>query len=544
MIRALLGMSITLFLFLLSGCEKNDPLYTNIYVDTLIKYDTITIDSIVVDTFFIVDTVNGDTITNDGYEPDNLFLTANKLELDSIQAHLLGKNDVDWFSFAAEAGKLYEISLAENSKTAIYMDLYDPSGVLNVVSNGTTTSNGQYILWKAKESVSYPLSISMRTAVDTGVFTPEMYGIRVRELAIGEVDMYEPNDTKLSATPIVVGGAPLELTYNRNDTDWYSFESDSGKYYEIVMNWVDDGRDLHRRLALYAGKTSSSALKTEYCSNYREEEIIRYYFEGSGTRYINTYSSALQVSSYTLSVRLADMGTPDIYEPDNTLETAKQITLNTPYVHSLTLSDTDYATVEVDSGIVYRVTFDTVNTSGLELLINDSFGDSITTWYSTSVYPTSTYMLFKAQSTDTYHLRYTHTNSNKFAIKEYTYRVVPLTDIAADIYEPDDSPALGKPLLPGVEAQTHTLTLLDRDCFTVAVTAGKKYTALVTTTEDIYGKLSATYSLDLISSGVDASIYNKKAKLEWTSSYTGTCYLDVRVYFDDKSSYTISLTEE
>jgi|GEM_PF-2235549 len=166
----------------------------------------------------------------DEYENDNSFTMATPVPVNApAQSHTIHFNaDEDWMSFEVLSGVTYYVSTGYGDGMDTELYLYESDGTtelryddddgedlysyLEIVADADETLFAQVISYDQGETGSYTFSVT----------------------ADAIADEYESDDTSLTATPFVVGGADQSHTIHVvDDEDWVSFEAVAGVTYYV-----------------------------------------------------------------------------------------------------------------------------------------------------------------------------------------------------------------------------------------------------------------------------------------------------------------------
>ncbi len=432
-------------------------------VDTIINYDTI------IDTVFIIDTVLNDTISDDAFEPDNTFLSACTVSLNSVNYRYLRPNDCDWFTFYLEAGEAYDFALAnlEHEQNGyIYAELYDESGYNEVPTSFIGFNDvriGKYI---AENSGYYFLKIRGNTD------SRDAYGFRLRSIKTVGEDQYEPNNSLFSATPMELQGVNYYHTLSHNDSDYISFTADSGVAYEIEALWEDQYARTRREVTLW--NSTDTYYLDHYYSSYNSSISLKLLCEKSGDYYLRVAPMDLSESKYSISYRTISQGIADEYEPDNSIETATvHPSINDTTTHTLTVNDTDYIRFEASAGQYHTASIITEDRN-INSFVYDEFGEHITA-HVLQGGPKGTEMSFLLENSGYYYIKLFQSLNDTAS---YQITIDTLDGGELDSYEPNNSDSSATPLEVGGEVQSHTISLFDIDYFIFDVDSGVQYELL------------------------------------------------------------------
>ena len=145
----------------------------------------------------------------------------------------------------------------------------------------------------------------------------------------------EPNDTRDNATPYTAGAAVVGCVGSAGDVDFYQFtapETDlAGGYYAIGLDDVGDG---YVDLKIYAA-SDNGEIDHEYSTS-SGSSVHAYLAAAPGQQYriaVASFSSSGGAFKYTLTAAYTKIA--DAFEPNDTREIAKPITLGTPITAAL-----------------------------------------------------------------------------------------------------------------------------------------------------------------------------------------------------------------
>jgi hypothetical protein len=296
----------------------------------------------------------------DEYEPDDTMELANELVVGVTQTHTIhAAGDHDWFFFRVEEGLTYSLDTLELTgglDTTII--LYDESGEeLALNDDGAEDGLGSRIIWRPDSDGL--LYLMVRDYWDDRAEPNMGYAISVTEMEPVEGDEYEPDDSQEQASTIEVGSLQTHNVHVTGDHDWVCFQAVAGT--EYVVETLNLGDRIDTQISLYAPSgellaedddgseeelaslLTWSALKDgPLCVMVRDLEDQR---AGSGTE-------------YTLSVyeEGADLLAPDSYESDDTLASARTISLAEPQLHNVHVAgDHDWLSFQAEMGITYSI---------------------------------------------------------------------------------------------------------------------------------------------------------------------------------------------
>ena len=138
----------------------------------------------------------------------------------SAPGELEYEGDVDYFTFEATEGGLYELDVTRGSLQESVLDIFDADGtwLAGLIRNDNTVNNNT---WYAPGTGTYNVQV---TSFDTGTYT--------LTIAISDIVDDHPNSAD-NATPVEIGVAVQgELEYE-GDGDFFAFEATAGESYEL-----------------------------------------------------------------------------------------------------------------------------------------------------------------------------------------------------------------------------------------------------------------------------------------------------------------------
>lgn len=331
----------------------------------------------------------------DSYENDNTYTAANYIKSGETQVHsIFPMTDIDWVKFDVTTASNVDIKTGGTSGDTI-MYLYSSSGapssylaynndICGYDSNGTqigynffseistTLQPGTYyvkIMENGQNSVisSYNLSLSMAAETPTPTQTPVIK------------DSYEVDDVYTQANTILSGVSQEHSIHTGTDTDWVKFNVTQDS--EVVIS--TSGLIGDTLIYLYSSTDVSSGI---YMSAADGGGIGGFSSMTStlsaGTYYVRVIEKGQNavIPSYYLEVvinAITSTLTPtavvgDIYEPDNTFQSAGVIKPGVPQTHSIhVVSDVDWVKFELTQEAVVHI-WTSGSLSDTELYLYDS----------------------------------------------------------------------------------------------------------------------------------------------------------------------------
>ena len=222
-----------------------------------------------VDRFPLMQPCNGTPLSADRYEPDDTYLRANWIVIDSAhQTHTFDPaGDQDWVKFSAIAGTEYIIetsNLSINSDTVMY--LYDTDGVAQIVYNDDGgVGVASMIIWVAPTDGTYYVMVRHYNSATHGSTTRYDISIQIPRPCIYTVCPSDCNYTSIQAAIDTASAGDI-------------IEVHSGTYYEnVVVNKRLTLRGIGLPVVNAIGSGSAITITTDYCT------VEGFYATGSGS---------------------------------------------------------------------------------------------------------------------------------------------------------------------------------------------------------------------------------------------------------------------
>ena len=266
-------------------------------------------------------TISG--ITPDGFEPDNNRADASTLVLGSPQSHTLSLRDTDFVAMNLDSGKIY------------------------IFSNTGTAYSYNYI-YSSTDSVSYRVSFTKTSSTSTGSLRwvcPQTgkYYIQIRQYStsyVGDYSLLVRQFDSLTAA---------RFTSPDSNTTWAG-----GSSYSIT--WEADTALFGTYVSLYLWDDASGLLSTIYThlsnGGTYSYSVPTGLATGSNYRIRLVNYSSTTIAGYSPKFTITGI-TPDGFEPDNKRANASTLILGSPQNHTLTLGDTDFVAMNLESGKTY-----------------------------------------------------------------------------------------------------------------------------------------------------------------------------------------------
>ena len=164
-----------------------------------------------------------------------------------IAGNIESPNDNDWFTLAAEAGRIYRLALTRVSLSDGYVYLYGPDGETVLRSSNSPES----ITWEFDDAGRYGFRVRHASSSARGTYT----------VSVTDEGQDDHGDSALTATDIAADGEDTAgLIETRGDADWFRAPLDGGRVYRIRTAGLDMemtlyGVDGATRLASTGGST-------------------------------------------------------------------------------------------------------------------------------------------------------------------------------------------------------------------------------------------------------------------------------------------------
>lgn len=250
---------------------------------------------------YLLTATSATNAVGDAYEVDNTPAASKPILTDgSLQARSLHVvDDLDYVSFQAQAGVLYQIETHEISAgldTEMYV--YDSDGVTELAYNDDSgVGTMSYIEYTATESETLYVLVHPYDLDETGAYALSVLGLTP--------DAYEVDDTSGEAKPIAPGVVQRRTFHEDADVDWVKLDVIAGLKY--VIDTRPGGADMDTLLYLYDSDTTTE-LDSDDDSGPGYYSHIEYQATESKTLYIYTYGYV--TGMYLLRVECDDLVPP------------------------------------------------------------------------------------------------------------------------------------------------------------------------------------------------------------------------------------------
>jgi hypothetical protein len=302
-----------------------------------------------------------DTLSNDGFEPNEGTSDAVAYTVGDTQTGSLTPSDIDWFSFDATRAESLEITASRSSTAAsgYRITLLNPNAnsiVSEFVSPGETAVIGEIV----EVTGTYYITVDG----DSG-----SYDFTVNTLTN---DGFEPNEGTSDAVPYTLGETQTgNLT--PSDIDWFSFDATRGESLELTAS-RSSVEATGYRVTIYDPNVNS--IVSEFISP-SETASIGEIVEVNGTYYVSVDGDS---GNYQFTL---DTVPNDGFEPNERFEDAVAYTLGETQTGNLTPSDIDIFSFDAERGQSLEVdaTRASAATSGYRITLFNANGQSLSSQF-------------------------------------------------------------------------------------------------------------------------------------------------------------------
>jgi hypothetical protein len=346
----------------------------------------------------------------DALEPDDGMKSASTLVPDSsVSRHQLHRGDTDWVEIAMDSGLTYAIGAKGGCSYWVYSADSVALGRNGFVRDG---SAGFVTLTPRTKSSAF---IAM-----TGFALPSSCDLRSWRLASGGAAAKGVSTAK----EIPLDNIPRSYVLNGED-NWVKVHLGSledGRLYELSLGNLGTSASLS--LGIYRADSLELQAGTRLIVRPGEQHTRNFYGYASGDYYLNVarYESLDTTPvSFTLAA-MADV--VDSFENDNTLKSAKSITVDGPsQARLLNWKDQDWISFQADSGVGYLVSaLITDDAGGGYMYLNQSLYNSDSTLLGQISTPERPYDFWCSKS-GTYYMKI-ETQSSTYMPYHYVLSVV------------------------------------------------------------------------------------------------------------------------
>ncbi|WP_224241928.1 pre-peptidase C-terminal domain-containing protein [Hyalangium gracile] len=242
--------------------------------------------------------------------------------------------DVDWFSFTAEAGRIYEFTCSTGGNINCNVYLTDAAGT--TLASDTATLTTARVRYEYNTAGTYYVRV---VAADWS--TTNTYSFQLQLLGVDD-----HADTLAGATPIVPSATLTDATFEvPGDVDWFSFNAEAGHIYEF---YCTTGGYINCNVYLTdaAGTTVVADTSTNTFAR------VRYEFNAAGTYYLRVVAADWEATN-TYRYQLTDLGVDDHAD---TLAGATPIVPSTALTDATfeVAGDVDWFSFNAEAGHIYE----------------------------------------------------------------------------------------------------------------------------------------------------------------------------------------------
>ncbi len=463
----------------------------------------------------------------DEYEPDNTLATARQIIVGgSAQSHNFHvSGDQDWVYFDASRSVEYTITTSDlGTRADTVLELYDGSGTL-LAYNDDYSGWASRIVWQANADGRFYVKVRQYNASIFGANTNYRLSV-VSALP----DAYEPDDDRNAAKAISIDGSAQRHNFHRRgDQDWVFFNAIAGSSYRIeTLNLASCSDTV---LELYDSNGTLLAYNDDGGGGWASR--IDWTETSNGNLYVKVrhYNSSSYGACTAYDVRVMTLGGGDSYEPDNTLITARPITVNgSAQRHNFHVAgDQDWVYFDVTAGNYIMRTFNLGSCSDTVLELYDSAGVRLA--YNDDYSGFASRIDYAAVDSARLYLKVRHYSGSRSGDCTSYDLEVRRTSTTPDAYEPDNTIAQAHLFVVNSNGQSRNFhSLTDVDWVTFSATAGTVYTIY---TYDLGSQ--ADTILELYNGSGTLLVYNDDysrlaSRIVWTATANGNYFVKIRPF--------------
>ncbi|TLM78035.1 MAG: hypothetical protein FDZ70_04680, partial [Actinobacteria bacterium] len=361
-------------------------------------------------------------------------------------------------------------------------------------------------------------------------------------------DAYEPDGTFAQATPAAFDVGYTHTADPLGDADWHSFTAVAGHSYRIRTMALMAGADTVVTLFEADGSTEITASDDVDYDNGDLSSLVSWTATGSGTFYFRNEDLWSEGGSYRIMVSDITAPAGDSWEPDDTMPTARGITLGVPTTHTASpIGESDFMYLDATAGSTYHFfTDELTDAADTYLYLRNEDGNKLAEHDDRDYYGGDL-------SSEIY---WTATRTERLYIENRDvwrgggdYRLT-VEDVTAprDAWEPDDTLPTARRITLGVPA-THTAAPAgESDCAYFDQVVGHTYAVETTDLVDgadtyIYAYRSTTGQPFVRNDDRDVDGGDYSSRMEWTADYTGRVYVKNQDRWEAGGGYTLTATD-
>jgi hypothetical protein len=488
----------------------------------------------------------------DDFEPDDSPPQASPIEPDGThQAHNLSPpGDRDYVSFAVEAGMSYTVQTGElGAHCDTFLTLYDANGAeLAQDDDSGEESLASRMNWTALSDGTLFAEVRQFDQEVVGEETQYEIWVSVSEPMVLQEDEYEPDDTMEQASQILLGVPQEHGIHSTEDTDWIFFDTEAGKTYVVETSGLRGGMDT--MVSLYDEQGRKLGENDDGGAEDLSSRII-WMARASDTAYVAVQGySGYEVGpemGYTIVVSEGAPYEGDEYETDDTLEEASVLQVGSSQEHNLHVTgDRDWIAFQAVAGTEYVIeTFHLGDKIDTFMTLYDAEGLELGTDDDSGAEPLASHLDYEPEGDGIVYVM-AHDMGDREAGPgtEYSISVREQGTLLpiGDRFEPDDGMEQAGQIEIG-EVQTHNIHVPgDHDWVTLQVEAGHTY---VIQTHDLAEEMDTVLALysgsgQELAQDDDGADEPGASRIVWATAETGTVYLMVRDYKDDRAGQATS----
>ncbi|MCE7736575.1 MAG: hypothetical protein GPJ54_16960 [Candidatus Heimdallarchaeota archaeon] len=328
--------------------------------------------SVAIEAYYSFDIINSYNIhllvsplSADTYESDDTAATATSLIVDVSQLHnLVPIGDVDYYSIILSQPEVIKIWTSGTSDMLAdtKMWLYDVNMVEMDYNDDIEYSDGYSGLSISLEAGTYYVEVSEYYFAAYG----EYY---IQYTLLPQPDNYEPNNSQDTATPLLPGITQFHNLSPSSDLDYFSFSTDSFAKVDI---WT--AGTLGDTFMILSDSNDVIESNNDYSGLWAGMEV----YLDSGSYFVLVTQLGLfdYVENYEMHLTIAPISA-DIYEPNDSFDTATQLLNDTLQIHNhIPADDVDYFQFNVNEPSTVSIETDG-NDGDNQMRLYDSSENSI-----------------------------------------------------------------------------------------------------------------------------------------------------------------------
>jgi hypothetical protein len=316
-------------------------------------------------------------VSPDALEPNNLPSQAKSIQNgETIKGLTLGQGDVDWYTFTVAENSQATVLLELLTEFPVAITVFDESELLGIYSSqalqGELQAQANLLdVTVAMTPGNYYIAVSavVDETLEGNHDANGKYELSLATRAV-PLDENEFNNLPETATPITLDYAK-ELSLYKGDRDWFTFTLTETR--EVTVDITGSTEEFIYELFIADATTS---ILYAYQSAFLQKTATL----TPGTYYLKTYNSYADIE-YSLNVSAKPLPPlPDnAYEPNNTRETARQISLDFNATLALSPEDEDWFTFTLSEERL--VTFDVAKQGGYSVVLLEAQGPELGHFY-------------------------------------------------------------------------------------------------------------------------------------------------------------------